>query len=126
MTERPRREKNAPLTEATFFILLSLAPAPRHGYAIMKEVGALSEGRVSLSTGTLYGALKRLLEQGCIKRVGQSDKDPRARQAYALTEAGRKVLDAEVARLESLASLVRRRMTRRPAKGRPALEAADP
>ena len=49
---------NLPLTEATYFILLSLALGPRHGYLIMKDVRSLSRGRVTLSTGTLYGALK--------------------------------------------------------------------
>jgi len=55
-----------PLTEATFFILLSLAPGAKHGYAILKEVPLLSQQRVTLSTGTLYGALKRLLTAGWI------------------------------------------------------------
>ena len=52
---------NTPLREPTFLILLSLAPGPRHGYAILKEVESLSEGRVKMSTGTLYGAIERLL-----------------------------------------------------------------
>lgn len=58
-----------PLTETTFFILLSLSPKPKHGYAMMKDVESLSEGRIRLSTGTLYGAIKRLLEKGWIKRL---------------------------------------------------------
>lgn len=101
----------APLTEATFFILLSLAPGPRHGYAIMKEVAALSGRRVVLSTGTLYGALKRLLELAWIVRV--PDPDPQAtarpRQAYALTRVGRRTLQAETLRLKSLVAAARRR-----------------
>ncbi len=56
-----------PLSEAVFLILLSLMPGPKHGYAIMKDVQALSENRVSLSTGTLYGALKRLLKQEWVR-----------------------------------------------------------
>ena len=93
-----------PLREPTFFILLSLASGPRHGYAMMKAVESLSEERVKLSTGTLYGAIKRLLDDGWIFRV----EDPlpngtdRERKAYALTELGRRVLDAEVARLKRL------------------------
>ena len=62
-------ESFLPLSEAVFFILLSLAPGPRHGYAILKEVATLSQERVNLSTGTLYGALKRMLEQNWIERV---------------------------------------------------------
>lgn len=95
--------ETSPLTEATFFILLSLAPAPRHGYAIMKDVEALSDGRIVFSTGTLYGAIKRLLEQDLIERVEAETTDGRGRKDYALTEAGRRVLSAEVKRLESLA-----------------------
>ncbi len=103
---------NLPLTEATFFILLSLADKPKHGYAIMKDVQALSEGKAMLGTGTLYGALKRLLEQNWIERVGQekgceaeTDQDGRPRKAYALTRIGRRVLEAEVARLQRLVTV---------------------
>lgn len=94
----------SPLTEATFFILLSLSPSPKHGYAIMKEVKELSNGRIKFSTGTLYGAIKRLLEQGWINRV--ADPEPnlteRERKAYMLTDKGSKVISAEVERLKSL------------------------
>ena len=93
-----------PLREPTFFILLSLSPGPRHGYAIIKEVERLSEGRVKLSTGTLYGAIKRLLDEGWIRRVADPvpNHTERERKAYALTEAGRRVLNAEVARLKKI------------------------
>lgn len=99
-----KSEPPSPLTEATFFILLSLSPLPKHGYAIMKEVKMLSKGRIVFSTGTLYGALRRLLEQGWIKRVSDPEPNPteRERKAYTLTERGRKVLDAEIERLKSL------------------------
>jgi DNA-binding PadR family transcriptional regulator len=99
------------LTEATFFILLSLSPGPRHGYAIMKDVQALSEERVKLSTGTLYGALKRLLDQGWVKRVDDPAPDDtnRERKAYALTDRGRRVLKAEVARLQKLVNVAQLR-----------------
>lgn len=97
----------APLTEATFFILLSLAPSPRHGYAIMKDVEALSDGRIVFSTGTLYGAIKRLLEQDLIARADSDTEsiDGRGRKDYLLTDAGRHLLVAEVNRLQSLARL---------------------
>lgn len=96
----------SPLTEATFFILLSLAPMPKHGYAIMKEVKELSNGRIKFSTGTLYGAIRRLLEQGWIKRAADPKPNPtdRERKAYALTDKGRRVVNAEVERLKSLLS----------------------
>jgi DNA-binding PadR family transcriptional regulator len=93
-----------PLTETTYFILLSLAHGPRHGYAIMKDVQSLSQERVMLSTGTLYSALKRLLDQGWIGRVDdpRNGSDARVRKAYQLTDLGRRILQAEVQRLEGL------------------------
>ena len=98
---------NLPLREPTFLILLSLSPGPKHGYAILKEVESLSEGRVKLSTGTLYGAIERLLDQGWIRRV--DDPIPngtnRPRKAYDLTELGRRVLNAEIARMRKLVSV---------------------
>jgi len=99
-----------PLSEATFFILLSLAPESRHGYAIMKDTRRLSAGRVLLSTGTLYGALKRLLELGWIERVDDTKNNGnRERKAYALTRRGRRVLDAELDRLRGLVAVARTR-----------------
>ena len=98
---------NLPLREPTFLILLSLSPGPKHGYAILKEVESLSEGRVKLSTGTLYGAIERLLDQGWIRRV----EDPvpngtnRPRKSYDLTELGRSVLNAEINRLRKLVNV---------------------
>ena len=96
-----------PLREPTFFILLSLSPGPKHGYAILKEVEILSQGRVRLSTGTLYGAIKRLLDRGWIRRVDDpipNDTD-RERKSYALTELGQRVLNAEIARLQKLVNV---------------------
>lgn len=98
---------NLPLSEATFLILLSLAPQPRHGYAIMKEVAALSNGRVQLSTGTLYGALKRFLDQGWVERFDETVVNGRERKAYRLTDLGQSILDAETARLQNLVHVVR-------------------
>lgn len=101
-----------PLTETTYFILLSLSPNPKHGYAIMKDVQALSANRVILSTGTLYGALKRLLDQGWIMRL--DDADPkgniRDRKVYKLSEHGQRVLKDEVARLNKLLTAADQRM----------------
>ncbi len=99
-----RVEADLPLTEVTYFILLSLAPQTKHGYAIMKDVRLLSHDRVVLSTGTLYGALKRLLEQAWIERVDEPkmDETGRPRKVYALTPVGRRMLGAEITRLKSL------------------------
>jgi len=93
-----------PLTEPVLLVLLSLAEQPRHGYSILKDVERMSDGRVALSTGTLYGALQRLLNQGWIERF-EEDESPRDRKAYRLTTQGRKVLQTEVARMRQLTKL---------------------
>ena len=100
----PDARLDPPLSEATFYIMLSMSPGPRHGYAILKDVRFLSDKRVALSTGTLYGAIKRLLEQGWIERAAdpRPDQAARRRQAYALTRTGRRVLDAETGRLQAM------------------------
>jgi DNA-binding PadR family transcriptional regulator len=104
-------ERYLPLQEATTFILLSLAGEPRHGYAILKEVEALSQGRVVFSTGTLYGALARLLDQGLVERVEDGkEMSGRARKSYRLTSLGRGVLAAETERLEQLSRMARLRL----------------
>ncbi len=87
-----------PLQEPTFFILLSLRSGEKHGYAILKEVAALSEERVKLSTGTLYGALNRLLDQQLIERLDDQD-GVRGKKTYRLTRRGLEVFDAEVGRM---------------------------
>jgi DNA-binding PadR family transcriptional regulator len=100
----PDARLDPPLTEATFYIMLSMSPAPKHGYAILKDVRFLSAGQVALSTGTLYGAIRRLLDQGWIERTEDPlpDQTARKRQTYALTHDGRRVLDAELRRLQAM------------------------
>ncbi len=90
-----------PLSEAVFLILLSLAEKPRHGYALMRDIEGLSHGRVRLSTGTLYGALRRLLDDRWIERFEQEDTS-RDKQAYRLTLAGRTQLQSELERMRQL------------------------
>jgi DNA-binding PadR family transcriptional regulator len=103
-------QDNLPLSEAVFFILLSLLPGPNHGYAIMKDVQDLSDSRVNLSTGTLYGALKRLLEGGWVQRVDDGqDETGRERKAYALTQLGKGILEAETARMQNLVAITQKR-----------------
>jgi DNA-binding PadR family transcriptional regulator len=89
-----------PLTPALFHVLLSLADGEKHGYAILKEVEARTDGAVRLSTGTLYGIIKRLLADGMI-RASAAGSDER-RTAYRLTPFGRKVALAEAERLRDL------------------------
>ena len=102
-----------PLTEPTFYILLSLAPGKKHGYAIMKDVKDLSGERVSLSTSTLYTAVGRLLDQELIERLSDSDQDSGPglpRKSYQLTDLGRRVLDAESVRLQEMVKQARLRL----------------
>ncbi len=109
-------ETYLPLRETTFYILLCLAPGSKHGYAVMKEVAASSEERVVLSTGTLYGALKRLLDQGWIRRVddARANGSGRVRKSYSLTRLGQEILAAEVERLERLVRSAHRRSLKEP------------
>jgi DNA-binding PadR family transcriptional regulator len=109
--------KLLPLREPTFFILLSLSEGEKHGYAIIKDVADVSSGKVNLSTGTLYEALARLLDQALIERVEtDADKDDavthpgRPRKAYRLTTKGERVVQAEMMRLHTLITAARQRI----------------
>ena len=90
-----------PLTEPVLLILMSLAAQPRHGYALIKDIESLSHGRVRLSTGTLFGALSRLLEDRWIEPFQQADTS-RDKRAYRLTAAGRGHLEIELDRMRRL------------------------
>jgi len=101
-----------PLTEPVLLILLSLAGQPQHGYSILKDVERMSAGRVVLSTGTLYGALRRLLDDDWIERF-EEEESPRGRQAYRLTPQGRRNLQAEIDRMKHLTRLATLRVATR-------------
>src|SRR5712692_661949 len=106
--------KTRPLTEPVLLILVSLADKPRHGYALMKDIETLSQGRVRLSTGTLYGALRRLLEDLWIDRFEQQDTS-REKQAYRLIPAGRRQLRVELDRMRQLTRAATTRLRTREA-----------
>ncbi len=93
--------KSKPLSEPVLLILASLADQPRHGYALLKDVESLSGQQTRLSTGTLYGAIHRLLNDGLIERFEQEDVS-REKQAYRLTGAGRIRLKLELDRLKNI------------------------
>lgn len=103
-----------PLTEPVLLVLLSLAEQPRHGYSILKDIESMSGGRVLLSTGTLYGALQRLLGDGWIERV-QEDNTPRDRRTYRLTARGRRNLQMEIERMRALTKVAALRTARKEA-----------
>ncbi|MEY9943609.1 DNA-binding PadR family transcriptional regulator [Kitasatospora sp. GAS1066B] len=98
------------MQEPTLLLLTALADAPRHGYALIQEVAVISGGRVKLRTGTLYGALDRLLGQGLVRVESEEVVDGRARRTYALTDTGREVLTAEAERLRAVAAEAERRL----------------
>ena len=102
------------LSEPVLLVLLSLAEQPRHGYSILKDIEAMSGGRVLLSTGTLYGALQRLLDQGWIERI-EEDEAPRDRRTYRLTSRGRRNLQMEIDRMRHLTKLAGLRIARKEA-----------
>lgn len=93
-------KKATPLTETSYYILVSLKE-PLHGYGVMQKVDELSRGRVQLGPGTLYGALSNLLNLGLIEAVGETGGE--RRKLYCMTEPGRLVAEHEVMRFEELA-----------------------
>jgi DNA-binding PadR family transcriptional regulator len=101
-----------PLSPATFHVLLALAGEDLHGYAILKEVERRTGGEVGLSTGTLYGILKRLLADGLILELRArplASEDDARRRYYRLTPRGREVAAAEAERLDRLVTAARAR-----------------
>ena len=110
-TPQSNAEPFGPLTPAMFHVLLALAD-DLHGYAILKEVELRTGGKVRLSTGTLYGIIKRLLNDGLIaelrSRPAESQDDER-RRYYRLTPQGRQVATAEAERMDEILSIARSR-----------------
>jgi PadR family transcriptional regulator, regulatory protein PadR len=105
------------MTEPAFFVLTALADMPRHGYGLVREVHELSEGRVRLRVGTLYGVLGRLVGEGLVEPDREEVAQGRLRRYYRLTEAGRGALAAEASRQAANARVASRRLTARPADG---------
>jgi DNA-binding PadR family transcriptional regulator len=113
-----RVDEHEPLTPAMFHVLLALAGDDLHGYAILKEVDVRTEGKVKLSTGTLYGIIKRLLNEGLITELrskpGEPSSDER-RRYYRLTARGRELASAEAQRLDEVLAIARaRNLLRKP------------
>jgi DNA-binding PadR family transcriptional regulator len=94
-----------PLPVAMFHILVAVADQDRHGYAIMHDVAARTNGALKLSPGTLYGSIKRMLDQGLIVELNareRPDQDDERRRYYRITAFGRSVAQAEATRLTTL------------------------
>ena len=98
------------LREPTYYILASLLDGPLHGYAVIKRTEELSEGRVRLTAGTLYGALDRLAVEGLIASSGEETVNGRARRYYRITPAGSTALMEEAAAHASAAAAVNSRL----------------
>ena len=107
-----------PLPTAQVHILLALVTGDKHGYAIMSEVEALTEGTVTMGPGTLYGTIKRMLKARLVEETDERpdpELDDERRRYYRLTGLGERVLSAEVERMEQLARAAhsRRQIARR-------------
>ena len=99
-----------PLPVAQLHILLALATGHKHGYAIMKEVEVLTEETVTMGPGTLYGAVKKMLNAGLVEESDERpdpEMDDQRRRYYRMTGLGERVLEAEVNRMEQLARVAR-------------------
>src|SRR6185503_15625909 len=99
-------DPNVPLTPPIFYILLSLATQERHGYDIMKQVRHDSQGKVKLGAGTLYGAIKRMLEE---KLIVEIDTAHARRKYYKLTEKGRSMFSNELQRYNEAVELAKQK-----------------
>ena len=98
--------KNISLTPAIFYILLSLATKERHGYDIMKQVQQDSDGKIALGPGTLYGAIKRMLEE---KLITEIESEHARRKYYQLTEKGRGIFNNELQRYNEAVELAKKK-----------------
>jgi DNA-binding PadR family transcriptional regulator len=110
MTDPARIAALLPLSPAVFHILVALAVDDRHGYAIIREVAARTDGQVTLSAGTLYRSIQRLLEQGLIAETAERpvpELDDERRRYYRITPLGRAAARAEARRLQQLVELAR-------------------
>ena len=99
-----------PMTGQAFFVLTALADGPRHGYGIVGEVADLSQGRVKLKIGSLYGVLERLAAEGLIEPDRDEAHDGRLRRYYRLTQDGRRALAEEAELRAATAGVVRARL----------------
>jgi len=102
-------DSQGPLTAAMFHVLLSLADGEKHGYAILKEVEEQTSAEVLISTGTLYGIIKRLLAEGLIVEMRHRpvEGEDQRRRYYKLTDEGRQVAVGEAQRMEKLLARAR-------------------
>lgn len=120
------------MRSATYYTLAALLDGPSHGYGIIQRVRVLSEGQARLTTGTLYGTLERLAEEGLVRRTNTEVVNGRARQYFEITDEGSGAVRKEAERLAQAASAVQSKLDRpvgrklRPAGSAPFGKAATP
>lgn len=104
MKTRSSAEAHQPMPLATFHILIALADGDHHGYAIMQDVAERTGGKLNMSPGTLYGSIKRMLEDGLIREIEERPLagDDERRRYYRITPAGRRAAAAEMSRMSEL------------------------
>ena len=100
------------IRRSTYFVLAALLDGPLHGYGIIKRASDLSGGEVRLSTGTLFGALDRLVEAGLVEAGAEEKVEGRVRRSYTLTQDGHAALSAEAGRMRRAAQVVETRVAR--------------
>ncbi|MBQ5676809.1 MAG: PadR family transcriptional regulator [Lachnospiraceae bacterium] len=95
-------EKQEPLTESYFYILLCLYNGPNHGYGIMQQTAELSEGHVKIGSGTMYGATNNMMKKNWIRETLSTNPEDKRKRLYELTELGKEVLENEILRIKHL------------------------
>lgn len=105
------------MTEQAYLVLLALSGEPLHGYAVIRSVRDLSDGRTRLGAGTLYGNLDRLVAAGLVEPTGEEVVDGRLRRYYRATDDGRRAARVETLRLAELAERARRSLSRGAGRG---------
>ena len=107
-----------PLTHLVYHLLLALAEAPAHPYALVLSIRERSEGRVDPGTGSFYSIIKRAVDEGLVEETEQTDAADARRRVYAISPLGRRVLEAELHRLEAQVATTRRTLKLSERRGR--------
>lgn len=95
-------KKSEPLSESYYYILLCLSKGPNHGYGIMQMTEKLSDGEVTIGSGTMYGATGNMMKKGWIQEIISNEPGLERKRLYTLTESGKEALRAEISRLKRM------------------------
>ena len=99
-------KKSEPMSESYYYILLCLSKGANHGYGIMQMTEKLSDGDVTIGSGTMYGATSNMMKKGWIKEIMSDAPGIERKRLYSLTEEGREALDNEIKRLKRMLASV--------------------